>query len=76
MISKGTLVPHMIKRAQRPVISEVEVAPKATTPSYTIVLEPEENPEYLVLQIHLPLLVNFSKLSSYHMYRILVQNQN
>ncbi len=57
MIAKGTLVPHMIKRPPRPVISEIGV--KASVPSYTIVLEPEENPEYLVVQIHLPLLVRF-----------------
>ena len=55
MIAKGTLVPHMIKRPARPVIKEVEK--QVSTPSYTVVLEPEENPEFVVVQIHLPLLV-------------------
>jgi hypothetical protein len=52
MVVKGTLVPHMIKRQLRPVIAEVETM--IITPTYNIVFEPQEKPEYVVVQIHLP----------------------
>ena len=75
MIVKGKLVPHMIQRRLRPVIAEVEK--KAIVPTYTTVFEPPEDPQYLVVQIHLPLLVRVSLLyTTSHFFRIHVKRVN
>lgn len=86
MLSKSKLVPHVIKRAKRPVIAEVDALDKnmkgksvessAKTigkdtvkivkkkipekPEYFIIAEPAQNPEYLALEIQLPLLTTIS----------------
>jgi hypothetical protein len=63
MASKGKLVSHTIRKTRKPLVTEisapkeVEKAPQET-PSYVIVCEPEQDPKYIVLQVHLPLLMD------------------
>jgi hypothetical protein len=66
MASKGQLVPHSIRKTKKPLVSVVsekiveQVAPvpiEKCTPTHLIVCEPEQDPKYIVVQIHLPLLV-------------------
>ncbi|KAJ3000100.1 PIH1 domain-containing protein 1 [Globomyces sp. JEL0801] len=59
MMAKGDLVPHFIARAKRPVILPLveETNGKiCSTPKYQFILEPETDPKFLAVQIHLPLL--------------------
>ena len=71
MKSKGYLVQHVIKRAKRPVISEVNspviqtLPQKTSVPKYTIICEPEKDPEYLVVQVNLERLVDCTDLEKY-----------
>jgi hypothetical protein len=84
MISKGKLIPHVIRRAKRPAIVEVDKTPKLSakshpvplkpqsvlrstpanptteTPTFLIIAEPELNPDFLAIEIDLPLLVHLS----------------
>ena len=71
MVAKGNLVEHVIMRPRRPVIEEqfseklvlnpIEVVPEKkfikAIPQYSLTMEPENDPNYLVLEIELPLLV-------------------
>jgi hypothetical protein len=63
MASKGKLVSHTIRKTRKPLVSEIS-APKETekslqeTPTYVIVCEPEQDPKYIVVQVHLPLLLD------------------
>jgi hypothetical protein len=61
MASKGQLVSHSIKKTRKPLVAEVaEIQKEPVTPKYLIVCEPEQDPKYIVVQIHLPLLVLYS----------------
>jgi hypothetical protein len=58
MVSKGKLSTHTI--AKRPVINELsaqEIKSMQSKPAFHVVCEPIEDPEYLVIQIELPLIV-------------------
>jgi hypothetical protein len=67
MASKGQLVPHSIRKVRKPLVAEVpvvvehNVADSTTTtkntPTHLIVCEPEQDPKYIVIQVHLPILV-------------------
>jgi hypothetical protein len=68
MTSKGPLPPHTIRKNNRPEITEVKsmIQPtlpnKPVTPTHSVIYEPIEDPDYIAIEIELPMLVSFKSL--------------